>query len=250
MLDFALYPGLLKKVRRSGWVLRGIPDAESVSDHSYRMAVMALLCAPEGIDAAHAVSLCLVHDLAEAIVGDITPFDGVGPGEKRALELAAMEQIAQSLPRRESSQQLLDLFKEYNAASTPEAKFVKDLDKLEMLVQAREYEDANPQIDLSDFFSSTPLEKFKTSVGRRHRLMLGSSRDMQRRVKNNSQRLTPFLVAITTFASVALSIRLLPNSSVSHIPLHINSTTVFGSPSLSWSLLAAQALFVESALVN
>ena len=138
---------------------------------------------------------------------------------------------------------MLDLFKEYNAASTPEAKFVKDLDKLEMLVQAREYEDANPQIDLSDFFLHPAGEV--QDVGRRHRLMLGSSRDMQRRVENNSQRLTPFLVAITTFASVALSIRLLPNSSVSHIPLHINSTTVFGSPSLSWSLLAAQALLLS-----
>src|SRR5437868_15393470 len=70
--------GKLKEVRRKGWVDRGVPDAESVADHSYRVAVLAWAVARQrGLDASRALLIGLVHDLAEAEVGDETPFDGL-----------------------------------------------------------------------------------------------------------------------------------------------------------------------------
>src|SRR5688572_1987599 len=68
--------GKLKRVRRKGWVDRGVPDAESVADHSYRLALLAWAVARQrGLDADRALKMALFHDLAEAEVGDETPFD-------------------------------------------------------------------------------------------------------------------------------------------------------------------------------
>src|SRR5690242_10124588 len=70
--------GALKEVRRKGWVDRGVPDAESVADHSYRVALLAwALARARGLDAGRAMLIGLVHDLAEADVGDETPFDAL-----------------------------------------------------------------------------------------------------------------------------------------------------------------------------
>jgi putative hydrolases of HD superfamily len=69
--------GRLKQLKRQGWVDRGVEQPESVADHSYRLALMTMVIAsrdPE-IDASRAVRLALVHDLPEALAGDITPFD-------------------------------------------------------------------------------------------------------------------------------------------------------------------------------
>src|SRR5918912_251677 len=73
--------GSLKEVRRQGWVDRGVADAESVADHSYRLAVLAWAVArARGLDAGRAVLIALVHDLAEAEIGDETPFDALRRG--------------------------------------------------------------------------------------------------------------------------------------------------------------------------
>src|SRR5262245_33825115 len=72
----AAVAGKLKRVRRKGWVDRGVVDAESVADHSYRLAVLAWAVArSRGLDADRAQRIALLHDLAEAEVGDETPFD-------------------------------------------------------------------------------------------------------------------------------------------------------------------------------
>src|SRR5260221_8313896 len=66
----------LKDVRRQGWVDRGVPDAESVADHSYGVALLAWAVArARGLDGERALLIAIVHDLAEAEVGDETPFD-------------------------------------------------------------------------------------------------------------------------------------------------------------------------------
>src|SRR5438045_1530082 len=71
----------LKEGRRKGGVDRGVPDAESVADHSYRVALLAwALARTRGLDAERAMLIGLVHDLAEAEVGDETPFDGLLAG--------------------------------------------------------------------------------------------------------------------------------------------------------------------------
>jgi putative hydrolase of HD superfamily len=87
--------------------------------------------------------MCLVHDLAEVIVGDLTPHDEIRGEEKHQLEREAMLAMAP---------EWVDLFDEYESASTPEAKFVKTMDKLDMGLQAIRYTEQD--IDLSEFISS------------------------------------------------------------------------------------------------
>jgi putative hydrolase of HD superfamily len=130
--------GRLKETARAGWRLRGIDDPESVAEHSYRAALLALVLAPRAeppLDVARCVAMALVHDLAESVVGDITPYDGVAADEKRRREEEAMSTLA-SLAGDDS---LLALWREYDGAGSPEARFVKELDKLETVLQAFEY---------------------------------------------------------------------------------------------------------------
>ena len=138
LLRFLHLAGRLKTTARAGWALRGIAAPESVAEHSHRVALLALVLAPRaeaGLDVARCVAMAVVHDLAEALVGDITPYDGVDPIEKRGREDAAMRELAALA----GDGALLDLWREYDAAATPEARFVKELDKLETVLQAAEY---------------------------------------------------------------------------------------------------------------
>src|SRR5436309_8629270 len=120
--DLAGAAGALKEVRRKGWVDRGVPDAESVADHSYRVALLAwALARRRGLDAERAMLIGLVHDLAEAELGDETPFDTLlgGPepfdrrrferlppddparrAAKHARERAAIDRLSAALPGR------------------------------------------------------------------------------------------------------------------------------------------------------
>ena len=67
---------------------------ESDSDHMHRCAVMAFFCHEKGLDRDKCIKMALVHDLGEAIAGDITPFCGVAEGDKFAREKAAFEELA------------------------------------------------------------------------------------------------------------------------------------------------------------
>lgn len=154
LLSFLLHVGSLKRTPRAGWVRKGIPQPESVAGHMYRMSVMALTIPSEHpIDVSKAVSIAIVHDLAEAIVGDITPMDGIPKNVKQQMELDAMVELTSLLPV-EQGKLVMNLFLEYEAGETIEARFVKDLDKLDMVVQAHEYHKEYSNIDLSEFFDS------------------------------------------------------------------------------------------------
>ncbi|RMC13032.1 hypothetical protein DUI87_10562 [Hirundo rustica rustica] len=132
LLAFLRLLGQLKRVPRTGWVYRNVANPESVSDHMYRMAMMALVTEDKNLNKDRCLRLALVHDMAECIVGDIAPADNIPKEEKH---------------RRE---------KEYENQSTAEAKFVKQLDQCEMILQAFEYEELeNTPGRLQDFFDST-----------------------------------------------------------------------------------------------
>uniref|UniRef100_A0A182MZH1 5'-deoxynucleotidase HDDC2 n=1 Tax=Anopheles dirus TaxID=7168 RepID=A0A182MZH1_9DIPT len=142
--------GNVKHLKRTGWVLRKVKDCETVSGHMYRMAMMSFF-----LEDSHGLDrIPLVHDLAEGIVGDITPYCGISREEKLLKEFSAMTDIASLLgPNKDK---IMALFNEYEEGQTPEAKFVKDLDRLDMVMQAYEYEkrDNCPQ-QLQEFFDST-----------------------------------------------------------------------------------------------
>ena len=111
----------------------GIDAPESVAAHSWGVAWLVMNFCPDGVDTERALKLALVHDLPEVIVGDITPHDGISKTAKSALETEAAEQLFARRP------DLLGVWKEYEAAETPEAKFVKECDALDMALQALRY---------------------------------------------------------------------------------------------------------------
>ena len=135
----------LKNVLRAGWVRAGIESPESVAAHSWGMSMLALKLAPKELDLARVLSLCIVHDIPEVRVGDLTPHDDTST--KAEDELNAMKEMAP---------EWVGLFEEYEQGKTPEAKFVKQLDKLDMALQAEIYQ-SKFDIPLSEFIESARL---------------------------------------------------------------------------------------------
>lgn len=84
--------------------------------------------------------MAIVHDLAEAIVGDIAPSQNVSKEDKNRLESEAMALMVQTLDRSKEALDIQSLWLEYEDGTSAEALFVKDLDKFEMIMQAHEYE--------------------------------------------------------------------------------------------------------------
>ena len=101
---------------------------------------MAMLIDDATIDRTRCMKMCIVHDLAEAIAGDITPHAGVSKEEKFKLESDAMDVMVNTLGGSPQAEEIRSLWTEYEDAATQEALLVKDLDKFEMIVQAFEYE--------------------------------------------------------------------------------------------------------------
>ena len=135
----------LKDVLRAGWVRAGIKSPESVAAHSWGMSMLALKLAPKELDLTRVLSLCIVHDIPEVRVGDLTPHDDTST--KAEDELNAMTQMAP---------EWVGLFEEYEQGKTPEAKFVKQLDKLDMALQAEIYQ-SEFDIPLNEFIESARL---------------------------------------------------------------------------------------------
>ncbi|KAL0207459.1 hypothetical protein P9112_012087 [Eukaryota sp. TZLM1-RC] len=155
IISFLSQVGTLKRVKRTGWLLSGISSSqtESVADHCFRMSLMALSLGHlfPSIDLSRAITMSIVHDIAESIIGDITPGSPESV-DKRARELAALQTLIIDLPL--NLQQLIrDLFCEYEDQNTPTSRFCKAMDKLEMVLQAAEYENSQ-DLPLPQFFDS------------------------------------------------------------------------------------------------
>ncbi|RZF36915.1 hypothetical protein LSTR_LSTR004603 [Laodelphax striatellus] len=96
LLDFVELLGTLKHVERTGWVKMNVAKPETISGHMYRMASMCfLLDDNSNLNRNKRIESCLVHDMAECIVGDITPFCGVPVEEKHRQEVEAMEKLSE-----------------------------------------------------------------------------------------------------------------------------------------------------------
>ena len=136
MLEFFRLAERLKTELRHSWLSSG--RQESVAEHTWQMALMALLTHrhlehPVAID--RVLRMVLVHDLVEAEVGDVPFFEtGSRKEQKAAREQAAIAKIRDMLGSPEGDE-IHDLFQEYEAARTPEARFAKALDNLEVQLQ-------------------------------------------------------------------------------------------------------------------
>lgn len=114
---------------------------------------MTVDASPE-VDRTRAIKMALLHDVQEALVGDIMPpqYSGVSEEEKHAREREAMETL-KGMVGTALGEEMMGLWQEYEAGLTSTAKFVKDLDKGEMLLQADTYERSSA-ISLQDFYDS------------------------------------------------------------------------------------------------
>lgn len=144
----------LKQLFRQGW-LRKIPreTCESVAEHTFGVAIIAWLLAEEHfseLDLEKVVKLALIHDIGEVYAGDMTPADEITPDEKHRLEFDSLQKIFSKLP---NGDRYIALWEEYDAGTSPEAWFVKQVDRLEMALQAEIYEQQSGA-NLQDFFNS------------------------------------------------------------------------------------------------
>jgi len=150
----------LKRLYRQGWLKRGLPEelCESVAEHSFGTALLVLLLAgKEGaggefgaLDSSHAALLALVHEMGESYAGDITPVDGVSREDKQRLEREAIFKALDGFPERDW---LLAFWEEFEAGESPEARFVRQLDRLEMGLQAA-LQDAEGFPGMEEFYES------------------------------------------------------------------------------------------------
>lgn len=142
----------LKLLPRTGWLQRGQRDPESIAEHSFAVAALALLVGDliPGIDRGRLLAIALLHDIAEALIGDLPASARrlFGAGAKHEAERKAMAELFAGLP---SADEYLALWEEYAAGDSREARLVKALDRVEMLAQALAYERAGAR-SLGEFW--------------------------------------------------------------------------------------------------
>lgn len=134
VLDFLRAAEALKHTHRSAWTSTG--ERESTAEHSWRLCLMAYVLAPEfeRVDLGRLLAMCVVHDLGEAIGGDIPAVEQDPASPKSDAERRDLVELLAPLPaaRRDA---ILALWDEYEAATSPEARLAKALDKLETILQ-------------------------------------------------------------------------------------------------------------------
>ena len=148
----------LKQLYRQGWLRRGVSRerCESVAEHSFACAVLATWLAQANyphLDVCKVLRMALLHDFGEIYAGDLIPGDAVEAEEKHRREAGSVAQVFGKLP---GGADYLSLWEEYERNETAEARFVRQIDRLEMGLQAGVY--ALQGLDEPDeFFASARL---------------------------------------------------------------------------------------------
>lgn len=134
ILTFLRRAEALKMTTRTSWTSDGVP--ETVASHTWRLCLMAMVLAPliPGIDLGKLLRLCVVHDLGEAIGGDISAVLQAGAPSKAAQERTDLLELTRPLPAAQR-EALVALWDEYESAASAEARLAKGLDKLETILQ-------------------------------------------------------------------------------------------------------------------
>jgi len=143
----------LKELPRTGWLRRSVDGPESVAGHSWGVAWLVLALLPDELDRERALAYAVLHDLPEVRVGDITPHDPIAREEKVRREREAMHGLAGASQRGAA---LAALWEAYEAGADAEARFVRQLDRLDMALQAVRYAEREPAraADLAEFVAS------------------------------------------------------------------------------------------------
>jgi putative hydrolase of HD superfamily len=163
LTGFVYEIGLLKRYKRTGWLVAGVSDPESIADHSFRAAVLAgIIAAMEGADAERAALLSLFHDSQETRLTDIpylakwyvtrAPNEKVTADQTRGLPGPVADLISGSVA-------------EYEQKTSLEARCARDADKLECLIQAIEYREQGNQ-NIQPWIDSS-LAALQTASGKK-----------------------------------------------------------------------------------
>lgn len=153
-LQLLLAAHRLKLIPRTGWVLRGVADAESVADHSFGVAFLSLILAEltdRPLDKAKLLTIALLHDLPESVVGDLpTSVAACFPVEaKRKAEMKALSGLLCRLP---CADQWRAWWQEFEDGTSVEGRLVRDADRLDRLIQAYVYEQTTGNRYLEEFW--------------------------------------------------------------------------------------------------
>ncbi len=155
-LLMSLHP--LDRVPRSGFLLRGVAEPESIAAHSHALALLCLLCAPRcdpPADALSAVRMALIHDLAESKTMDIplTVKDPAFRAAKVSVENAVFSDLFHGQEKAWE-----DAFLSFQEGRSAEARLVKGLDKVQMMIKVLSYQ-REGRGNLEDFWGNP--ENFK-----------------------------------------------------------------------------------------
>lgn len=145
----------LKTVPRQGWIDKlNLTSPESVADHSYSMAVIAMFLGDLlKLDTAKMIKMALLHDLAESITGDLTP-EQASKLNKEKLEEDTIKDILQDLPD-SINKEYFEIWKEYLNKSSSESLVVHEIDKFEMAIQAIKYSNETNEKLIQEFLDSS-----------------------------------------------------------------------------------------------
>ncbi|KPJ73236.1 hypothetical protein AMJ48_02105 [Parcubacteria bacterium DG_74_1] len=164
IVNFLIEVGKLKKMPRRGWVLRGIKNPETIAAHSFRMSIMAwLLGKKRRLNVNKVIKISLIHDICEVYAGDTTPYHQLHPrnkkerrkltqkwprfskkekekffSEKYKKEHTALKKLIFKLAPT-TKKEIESLWLDYERGLTPEGRFVRQVDRVENLLQALEY---------------------------------------------------------------------------------------------------------------
>ena len=160
-LDFFKIVGKSKRLLRSGWVREEISDPESVAEHSFRVGVLAMVISDKlnsNLDKNKLIKMALLHDLAEVITGDavIDRWDVIDLKKRDERESIEERGIKKIFDKINQDDEFVSIFHEMISRLTPEAKVFVQLDKIEMALQAFEYEQEQGK-NLEEFFVTASL---------------------------------------------------------------------------------------------
>lgn len=168
----------LKRLLRHSWLSDG--RQESVAEHTWRMAFMAILLhseLEEPVDIGKVLEMIIVHDVAEIRAGDFHAFKDV-PANKAELELSALRNIVRKIDSKKG-ERIVRLWQEFEERKTPEAKFAQALDKLEVLIQHNEADISTWEEKEYDFNLTYAYDKVN------HSQILKKFRDLVRKDTTN-----------------------------------------------------------------
>ena len=164
LLNFFIEVGKLKRKFRKGWLVHGIKNSESTAEHIFRMTIIAwVLGKNKKLNMEKVIKIALVHDLCEVYAPDMTPYDPLLPRDRKKameilkkwpkftpslkikkyknkykIELLALKRLVSRLPLH-LKKEILNLWLEFEKGLTKEGRFVKQVDKVENLLQGMEY---------------------------------------------------------------------------------------------------------------